>query len=179
MLSKACTFPQTHLSSFLQSEKKIQLDTYVETSQPNGWGWAEECFLGLFQIEKIMHLSLCTTKRVTHWENSPIEEEKETQSLLESGQSEKRRTSLRGSLIGDLKQTKLEDAIWCIFFYCIFFFVSLSTRNSKHNLGNWMLQTGSEQIVLNDSSVYSGTKTRPTLEALLSTAARRQCVLLS
>lgn len=58
-----------------------------------------------------MHLSLCTTKRVTHWENSPIEEEKETQSLLESGQSEKWRTSLRGGLIGDLKQTKLEDAI--------------------------------------------------------------------
>lgn len=32
-----------------------------------------------------MHLSLCTAMRVIHWDNSPIEEEKETQSLLESG----------------------------------------------------------------------------------------------
>lgn len=58
-----------------------------------------------------MHLSLCTTKRVTHWENSPITGEKKAQSPLESGQSEKQRTSFRSSPIRDLKQTKLEDAI--------------------------------------------------------------------
>lgn len=160
MLSKACTFPQPRLSSFQQSEKKIQLDTYVETSQPNGWGWAE-CFLGLFQMEKITYLSLCTTMTVTH---SPAEEEKEAQSLLEAGQSEKWRTSFRSKEVfkSEIKnKSNLEDAVWCLCFWCIFS-VSLSAPNSKHNLGNWSLQIGSEQIVLNDSSVYSATKTRPT-----------------
>lgn len=59
-------------------------------------------------------------------ENSPTEEENETQSLLESGQSEKWRTSLRNSLIGDLKQKKTPRGCHLIHIFLLYIFFCIT-----------------------------------------------------
>lgn len=128
---------------FCSQRRKASLTHDVETSKPNGW--AEAFFWGLFQMEKIGHLSLCTTKTVTHGEQSHWRSEGNSISFG-TKQPEKERTRFR-SLLGDLNQTKLEETIWCMFLWDNFL-VLLSTHNSKHSQGNWMLQTGSKQIIL-------------------------------
>lgn len=156
---------------FCSQRRKTSLTHDVETSQPNGWGWAEAFFLGLFQMEKIRHLSLCATKTNSLGTVSLKKQKKLNLSWKRSSQK-KQRTCFRSCQLGDLNQTKLEKTTWCMFLWDNFL-VLLSTHNSEHSQGNRnrMLQTSSKQIVLNDS-VYSGTKTRPTLEALLAIAAR-------
>lgn len=97
-------------------------------------------------MEKIGHLSLRTTKTVTHWEQS--HQSSEGNSIYYgSEQLEKWRSCFRSCLIRVSNQIR-EDCLMHIFVR--FFFLLLSAHNSKHNQGIWVLQSSSKQIVLND-----------------------------
>lgn len=123
MLSKPCTSPQSHLRSFLQSDKKSQLDTWCGNFPAKWLRLSRSIFWGGFSEWRISGIYPSAQPRQQLTGNSLIKEAKETQSLLELRQSEKWRTCFRSCLIGYLNQTKLEETAWCIFlwnkFFCI------------------------------------------------------------
>lgn len=171
MLSKPCTSPQPHLSIFLQSEKKSQLDTWCGNLPAKWLRLSRSIFGGLFQMEKIRHLSVCTTK--TNSLGTVSLKKRRKLNVFGTEQSEKQFRSL----LGDLNQTKLEETISCIFLWDNFL-VLLSTQNSEHSQGNWMLQTGSKQIVPNDTVSTQIQRQDPLWRPFLP-LQRGQCVLLS
>lgn len=147
MLSNPCTSPQPHLSIFLQSEKKNQLDTWCGNLPAKWLRLSRSIFLGPFSNGENQAFIPLRNQDCNSLGTVSLKKRRKLNLSWNRSSQKKRRTCFRSCQLGDLNQTKLEETAWCMFLWDNFL-VLLSTHNSQHN---WMLQTGSEQIVLNDT----------------------------